>query len=305
MSGSSLTLILLLHTVPFQKCWYCGHANASIYCAKPGCRRVFHLTCGVESGCLSQFLGTFDSYCHRHNTEYRYKDYKEATCVICSDALNFTCDGIQNDCCNGVFHRRCLGSLALSAGYFFKCPLCANTEQFRKCMRQKGVYVPDRDASWELENNAFNELHAPTYSCEAVKCLSKQGRKFNSVDGFAFMSCSSCGAGSIHRKCCNTPDFVCALCCDLFKDTAAATAADNTLSDLTLQNMIQEVDEATAAVAGEEQAEPSSASRRRSARHSVQRQESPEKGSPFKVPVNTPNRRRTGTDRPMKRRRLC
>lgn len=282
---------------PLQKCWYCGHGNASIYCAKPGCRRVFHLTCGQESGCLSQFLGSFESFCHRHNSEYRYRNY-DATCVICRDALKFTCDAVQNDCCNSVFHRRCLGSLALSAGYFFKCPLCNNTEQFRRCMRQKGIYVPDRDASWELEQNAYNELHAPNYSCEAAACLSKQGREYNSVNGFEFMSCSSCGAGSIHRKCCVTPDFVCDICTTLFKArTTDETLTEDTLSNSMLQSMI-------ASDATQDQSSPplpSPAIYRRATRQSVHRHETPDKGSsPYQM-----RHGRGAVGGPPKRRRLC
>lgn len=252
---------------------------------------------------MSQFLGSFESFCHRHNNEYKYRDFKDDTCVICRDALKFTCDAVQNDCCKSVFHRRCLGSLALSAGYFFKCPLCNNTDQFRKCMRQKGIYVPDRDASWELENNAFNELHAPNYSCEAAVCHSKQGRKFNSVHGFAFMSCSSCGAGSIHRKCCTTADFVCEICTSLFTtNNPDASQDENTLTNSVLQNMITAAEAAPTPERNNGQASRESPMRR-SARQSIQRYaDSPDKGtSPFKLR----NRREgVGGGQP-KRRRLC
>lgn len=198
------------------------------------------MTCGVISGCLSQFLGNFDSFCHRHNDEFRYKYYKDESCVIWRDPLKFTCDAVETDCCKSVFHRRCLGALALSAGYFFKCPLCNNTDQFRRCMREKGIYVPDRDASWELENNAFHELYSPVFRCEAAECLSKRGREYNAAHGFAFMSCSSCGASSVHRNCCATPDYVCEICSALYSSSAELDetgAHDSTaLSNSTMLN---------------------------------------------------------------------
>lgn len=286
----------------FQVCWYCGHPGASIYCAKPGCRRVFHLTCGVQSGCLSQFLDTFDSLCHKHNNEFRYKDYKEDQCVICRDPLKFTCDALQTDCCNSVFHRRCIGSLALSAGYFFKCPLCNNTEAFRKCMRRKGIYVPDRDASWELEANAYNELHAPKYSCEAKVCLSKQGREFNSANGFAFMSCSSCGAGSIHRKCCYTPDFICEICSLLYK--SATVKMEDTLDNNTLSESV--LFEVLRPVTAPNEVEQDQNTPRRSARQPraiLQRQESPAV-SPLKQLLSQRTGRNIRSGGTPKRRRL-
>ena len=262
----------------------------------------------MASGCLSQFLGSFESYCHRHNDEFKYRRYDDETCVICRDPLKFTCDAVTNDCCNGVFHRRCLGSLALSAGYFFKCPLCNNTDQFRKCMRQKGIFVPDRDASWELENNAFNDLYTPTYSCEAPVCLSKQGRKFNSVNGFAFLSCSSCGSGSVHQKCCGSPDYICQICTSLYKrneEENALEAGDpeSTFSHSIIQNLIlsdrNEDQQETSAPT----ATPTTVERRRSTRHTlrIQQQEgTPEQSSPFKT-------RRFGgsVGGTPKRRRLC
>lgn len=195
--------------------------------------------------------------------------------------------------------------MALSAGYFFKCPLCNNTDQFRKCMRQKGIYVPDRDASWELEQNAYNELHAPSYSCEAKVCLSKKGRSFNAVHGFAFMSCSSCGAGSIHSKCCLTAEFVCQICTELFK----GRETEETMSNSVLQNMIEAADTEnnntetlTTTVDGEEDApdEANASILRRSIRTTARPQETPDKGSPFKMR----NAAHEGLGTTPKRRRL-
>lgn len=220
--------------------------------------------------------------------------------MVCRDSLRFANDVVQNDCCNSVFHRRCLGSLALSAGYFFKCPLCNNTDQFRRCMRQKGIFIPDRDASWELENNAFVDLYTPTYSCEAKKCVSKRGRKFNSVDGFAFLSCSSCGAGSVHQKCCPTPDYVCDICTKLFNRT------ENDFNNTTLNtsvvatpSVVENFTINSPPIPANTPMPVSPSDRRRSNRLSLSQANSP--ASPLKTRPNNGNSRGA----PFKRRRLC
>lgn len=217
-------------------CWYCGFENAGIYCAAEGCTRVFHLTCGVSTGCHSEFTGNFVSYCHSHSTEFKCKDYADEECVICGDALGLTSDAITGDCCNGTYHRHCIGKLALSAGYFFKCPLCNNTEQFRRCMRLKGIFVPDRDASWELVANAYQDLYGPQYVCEAVVCASENGRRYSSSDWFTFLTCHDCGAASIHRKCCPTIRFRCQLCQELLEKKRAEAAAQLEASGQTAAN---------------------------------------------------------------------
>lgn len=48
--------------------------------------------------------------------------------------------------------------LAQTSGYFFKCPLCNNSDVFREALVMKGVFIPDRDASWESEPDAFAEV---------------------------------------------------------------------------------------------------------------------------------------------------
>lgn len=45
-------------------------------------------------------------------------------------------------------------------------------------MRKSGVYLPDRDAQWETEPNAFAE-HTQTYSkCDASHCLCPRGNEY-------------------------------------------------------------------------------------------------------------------------------
>lgn len=52
---------------------------------------------------------------------------------------------ILSPCCKtGWFHRWCLASFALSAGYFFKCPKCNDTKTFREQVVRKGIFIPDQ-----------------------------------------------------------------------------------------------------------------------------------------------------------------
>jgi len=44
-------------------------------------------------------------------------------------------------------------------------------------------FICFRDASWELEENAYGELLQVYQHCDAVKCLSHKGRKHSSQSG--------------------------------------------------------------------------------------------------------------------------
>lgn len=52
---------------------------------------------------------------------------------------------IESPCCKHKwFHRRCLQGYADSAGYFLKCPCCNDSNNFRKHIMKRGVFVPKR-----------------------------------------------------------------------------------------------------------------------------------------------------------------
>lgn len=68
-------------------------------------------------------------------------------CTICYDQMGafHELGSVQSPCCkNGWFHRGCLRRFAANAGYFFKCPMCNNSREFRDAVRLRGVFVPDR-----------------------------------------------------------------------------------------------------------------------------------------------------------------
>lgn len=69
-------------------------------------------------------------------------------CAICKEPVKPcpTPSSLWAPCCkrNAWFHRVCIQELALSSGYFFKCPLCNNLETFKSRMLYLGIYIPSR-----------------------------------------------------------------------------------------------------------------------------------------------------------------
>jgi len=95
----------------------------------------------------------FRSFCQQHRITQAI-DLKElqtsasVQCAICKDDVipSPLPTSIWAPCCkrNAWFHRGCIQDLALSAGYFFKCPLCNNVDTFKSRMLTLGIYIPSR-----------------------------------------------------------------------------------------------------------------------------------------------------------------
>ncbi|VDL60842.1 unnamed protein product [Hymenolepis diminuta] len=69
-------------------------------------------------------------------------------------AFDFWSHGIiHGGCCRPAWmHRDCIAGYGRSAGlHHLKCPFCSDTKTFIPTVVRYGVWVPDRDASWELE----------------------------------------------------------------------------------------------------------------------------------------------------------
>ncbi|XP_055380494.1 uncharacterized protein LOC129611385 isoform X2 [Condylostylus longicornis] len=122
-------------------------------------------------------------------------------------------------CAKKWFHRSCLMRYALSAGYYVKCMWCQKKE-FRDQIRLDGIFVPDRDASWEKEPNAYSDLHRPHRKCVAEDCLCPKGKEYNNSSSrlWAIILCCMCGAYPLHVGCYQSStgmvssDFVCNDC---------------------------------------------------------------------------------------------
>ncbi|XP_037729579.1 uncharacterized protein LOC119560281 [Drosophila subpulchrella] len=186
-------------------CVYCQRPSASIGCCKSGCRRTFHTKCGIKNLAQNQFRGTYKSYCHRHVITHRRRPTSSDTiCVICTELLveegeRFNVvNMLYSPCCrNGWYHRGCLHVYANTSGYFFKCPLCNNNEEFHD-VTLWGFALSSQDATWETEPNAYAEHFRRDMVCVAEKCIALAGRTDNSI---LLLYCNTCGSNPAHALC--------------------------------------------------------------------------------------------------------
>ncbi|XP_075226269.1 uncharacterized protein LOC142327269 isoform X2 [Lycorma delicatula] len=194
------------------RCIYCLKTGATLGCVLSRCKAVFHLPCGMKRGSLHQFFKQFKSFCVAHRPRQRICEdvLKQAqsespTCVICYDAIVVNDDTTMwAPCCkkNAFFHQDCIQKLANSfGGYAFRCPLCNEKQIFTKTMMEFGIYIPERDASWEQEENAFQELLFRHNRCDAKKCICPYGRKYKQTSKWHLILCQMCGSQGIHHTC--------------------------------------------------------------------------------------------------------
>ncbi|CAH1261920.1 G2E3 [Branchiostoma lanceolatum] len=195
------------------KCSFCEQKGATIGCCTKRCRIAFHLPCGMENKTLHLFFDDFKSYCKEHRPmQVISKDMildtpeKNPVCPICMYRLTpKPSDSVlKTPCCKRTWlHRDCVQRQASNAGmYFFRCPICNTKETFQQEMLKNGIYIPEQDASWELEDNAFEELLQRYNRCDAEKCDCVQGRNFNKEWGkWRIVLCQLCGSSGIHKLC--------------------------------------------------------------------------------------------------------
>ncbi|KAL5239048.1 hypothetical protein ACI65C_006458 [Semiaphis heraclei] len=210
-----------------QICVYCNKKGATIFCSGAKCRKVFHLPCGLKNGSMHQYFLSFKSFCQKHHIKQiidssELKNSTPTKCAICKDAVtpSRSPNSIWAPCCkrNAWFHRECIQDLALSAGYFFKCPLCNDVEKFKSRMLTLGIYIPSRDASWETVPNAFAELSERPSICSIETCLCphEPKRKFNLASGsWEIVLCKFCGSNGTHKLCSSIKsgqDWYCTVC---------------------------------------------------------------------------------------------
>ncbi|KAL5239440.1 hypothetical protein ACI65C_006850 [Semiaphis heraclei] len=208
-------------------CVYCNKKGATISCCGVKCRKVFHLPCGLKNGSMHQYFLSFKSFCQEHRIPQiidssELQNSTPSQCAICKDAVtrSRSPNSIWAPCCkhNAWFHRECIQDLALSAGYFFKCPLCNDVEKFKPRMLTLGIYIPSRDASWETVPNAFAELSERQIICSIETCLCphEEKRKFQHAFGsWEILPCNFCGSNGTHRLCSSIKigkDWYCTVC---------------------------------------------------------------------------------------------
>eukprot|EP00099_Drosophila_melanogaster_P007085 NP_001259740.1 PHD finger protein 7, isoform B [Drosophila melanogaster] len=216
------------------KCCYCRRLGANIWCCKSGCRRTFHTKCGVDNLAQNQFCDTYNSFCHQHVLVPRNRPVfkNDEECLLCAEDVVakgerfsvVTC--LYAPCCrNGWFHRRCLQRYANSSGYFFKCPLCNNTDVFRR-VAYMGIAVLDQDASWETEPDAFAGQYRRDVNCTAALCVAVSGRADTSA---MLLYCTSCGANPSHYLCTlkTLQNYVCKVCSAVSPEAVPVAESDS------------------------------------------------------------------------------
>ncbi|XP_034370533.1 G2/M phase-specific E3 ubiquitin-protein ligase [Arvicanthis niloticus] len=191
------------------KCTVCKKTGASIGCVVPQCKRSYHLPCGLQKECIFQFTDNFASFCWKHRPVQAITSNKYSGSLPCTICLEFvepipTYNILQSPCCkNAWFHRDCLQVQAINAGvFFFRCTLCNNTDIFQKEMLRMGIHIPEKDASWELEENAYQELLQSHDRCDVRRCHCKNGRDYNEPNSkWEVKRCQSCGSSGTHLAC--------------------------------------------------------------------------------------------------------
>lgn len=134
----------------FQLCCYCKKSGASIGCCRKACRKSFHLPCAIKKHCLFEFTDTFRSFCHSHHglKKPTIVHTPDDICSICLDKMGEykPVRSVQSPCCNKQmwYHQLCLMQMAQQSGYFFKCPLCNNSDVFRDTLVTQGIFIPDK-----------------------------------------------------------------------------------------------------------------------------------------------------------------
>nr|XP_046269770.1 G2/M phase-specific E3 ubiquitin-protein ligase isoform X2 [Scatophagus argus] len=219
-------------------CCCCKKKGACVGCNVRSCRKTVHFPCSRKQGFISQFTGLFPSYCSDHSPTQSLCASSDLSlpesCSICLDSINpVLCYSVLKcpSCHTSWFHRDCVQRQAHSAGlFFFRCTLCNNKENFQEEMLRMGIYIPERDASWELEANAYSELLEVYRCCDALTCLCSNGRSHSAKTGwFEVIRCRLCGSRGTHRKCSglkvDTRDWACRDCTQATDGKASLVAS--------------------------------------------------------------------------------
>lgn len=217
-------------------CSFCKKKSATVGCCLRACKKVFHMPCGVSHNCLLQFFGDFRVYCATHRPQQNVVPLDTGgglLCPICAEEMSHpSVSVLVTPCCRQLFHRTCIQKQALSAGsHFFRCGHCNNQEAFQAEMQEHGIYVPERDASWEREPRAFEELLFHYSHCDAPRCCCPMGRDHSEDGGrWKVVVCDGCGSQGVHASCGNVASLVghwlCSTCRQVISRAGAAACRD-------------------------------------------------------------------------------
>lgn len=130
----------------FQTCYYCKLKGASIGCDKRSCRKSFHLNCGIENNCLTEFYGKYRSFCHLHVPFERSTIHIETEkCILClKDMGKFhPVSSVELPCCDTKwYHSKCLKHM-VNKQTTPRCQHCGDEDDFQKFLLSNGIFVQD------------------------------------------------------------------------------------------------------------------------------------------------------------------
>lgn len=191
-------------------------------CALKDCDLWWHYTCGTRRGCITQFCGSFDSYCSRHvpdlNDGQRHGLENCAVCLSPMGSYN-PADSIISSCCLLLddwslcfVHKKCVQKYVNHAGYDSMCINCPmlgklTKKEWQREMRLKGIFIPYSDASWEKDGSFKDQVKN---KCQYLKCpkVSKTRDVY---------TCFVCGCFPRHLDCVKArrhEDYLCPKCYD-------------------------------------------------------------------------------------------
>ncbi|XP_056152276.1 G2/M phase-specific E3 ubiquitin-protein ligase [Lampris incognitus] len=215
-------------------CVDCKQKGASVGCFIRSCKKKVHFPCGKNQQFIFQFTDLFQSYCKEHSPTQSVSACSDLSlpqsCSVCLDSIEpiLSYSILKCPACHASwFHRDCVQHQAHSAGlFFFRCTLCNNKDSFQEEMLRMGIHIPQRDASWELEANAYEELLEVYQHCDAPICVCSIGRKHSAKTGwFEILRCRLCGSRGTHRKCSelrlHTTNWACLACTQAVDGTAS------------------------------------------------------------------------------------
>jgi G2/M phase-specific E3 ubiquitin-protein ligase len=169
------------------------------------------------------FCDTFESFCNKHVPDpNKGKKHGYECCTVCLSPLStyHPADSIIASCCLKLpdwfrcfVHKKCVVNYTMNAGYDSICINCSmndgemSKEKWQQEMRQKGIFIPMRMASWELDGRFKDQVKN--------KCVEKdcKYRKENSN----VWTCYVCGCFPKHLKCAQVKspvEYYCQMCWD-------------------------------------------------------------------------------------------
>lgn len=141
------------------------------------------------------------------NVDVKLKNEDSHKCFACLEQLiqpYNESDILVSACClNFYSHKVCLQRHASSCGlHCFRCPGCNNIDKFQQHLLTMGIYIPDRDASWESEDDAFQDLLHRHSKCDYKTCQCPHGRNYTEERSkWNIVLCDLCGSFGTHIAC--------------------------------------------------------------------------------------------------------